>query len=215
MRRLDRPSAWVLGALVLVVLVLGGRAWYTAQSEWVSGQAAEAAGRDAAAVGHYRRAMRWAFPFNAYPSRAADSLEALALRLEAKGDVASSLLAWRSIAGSEAATRSLWAASSSARRDRALAQVERLVARRPASPTASDPGRDTVRATDDAWSRASVSVAWAWVLLLGFAVWVAGLWMTATRGFDPSGRLRWAEARTPLTGALIGFAAFVLGMLFA
>ncbi|MEM7436228.1 MAG: hypothetical protein AAF436_13805 [Myxococcota bacterium] len=215
MRRFDRPWVWALGTVVVLGLVLGGRSWNTARHEWASGQAAEADGRDAAAIGHYRRAMRWTFPLNAYPDRAATALESVALRLEANGDVHSALLAWRSVAGSEAATRSFWAGSSSERRDRALAQIERLVAQRPASPAASDPGQDAVRTTDRARSRASVSLAWAWVLLLGFAVWLAGLWLTVTRGFDPSGRLRWTEARTPFTGAVLGLAAFVLGMLFA
>jgi hypothetical protein len=46
-------------------------------------------------------------------------------------------------------------------------------------------------------------------------MWIVSLVLLIRRGFDPLGSPRWPEARAPIWGALVGFASFVLGLIFA
>ena len=213
-----RERPWIVGALVIVILVLvvGMRTVAESHSELATADAYEQGGEVMRALEHYRRAMRWAFPLNSYPARAATSLRHLAKDLEDEGRIDDALLAWRSIAGSSAATRFLYS-TTNPMREEAHDEIARLIAAH--QRTGIDVGADAeeLAAEHRALLRESASPHpfWGTLLLIGFAAWVGGLVVTASRGFDATGRLQWATARAPLSGALAGFVAFVLGMLFA
>jgi len=213
-----RERPWLFGALVALILValMVARTVSESRSELTAADAYDQSGEVTRALEHYRRAMRWSFPLNPYPARAAAALRKIAKALEAEGRIDEALLAWRSIAGSSAATRFLYSTSNPARQE-AYDEIARLVAAHQG--TGIDAGADPQQLAvehralfdKEAWP----DPFWGSVLLVGFAAWVGGLALTVSRGFDPSGRLRWATARAPLSGALVGFVAFVLGMLFA
>lgn len=203
-----KPWAIALAIALLPIVVVGTRAIRTARTELEAGRLDEEQGNFVRATEHYRRAMRWTFPFNPYPEQGALALHELAGRLEIEGDVRGALLAWRSIAGSAAATSSFWKTESSIRTE-AVDAIVRLSK----SPDVERPS--TVRATSPDAFASSGSAWWGTILLLGFAGWVAGLGWTASRGFDATGRFHWTMARRSVVTALAGLVLFILGMLFA
>jgi hypothetical protein len=186
------------------------------RSELMTANAYDESGDVMRALEHYRRAMRWSFPLNPYPTRAAVALRRTAKALEGEGRIEGALLAWRSIAGSSAATRSLYSTTNPAREE-ARDEIARLMAAH--QRTGIDAGADSDQLVVE--HRASFGGGvrpnpfWGTVLLIGFAVWVGGLVLTVSRGFDATGRLHWATAQAPFSGSLVGLVAFVLGMLFA
>lgn len=211
----DRPWVFgVLAAMVLMGLVIL-RTVTQSRFELATADAYVQHGNEMRALQHYRRAMRWSLPLNPYPGRAATSLRVMAKELANEGRVDDALLAWRSIAGSSTATRFLFSISNPPG-DEARNEIARLMA------VGERPGVDSEAAVGEteAAHRAlleedmSPDPFWGTLLLFGFAAWVGALVVTASRGFDPAGRLEWAKARAPLSGALAGFLAFVLGMLF-
>jgi hypothetical protein len=168
------------------------------------------------AVEHYRRAIRWSLPLSPHTAEAVSALESIAAQLEEDGDFAGALLAWRSLLGGLAATRSLYTGSSPAR-ENASDQIARLVALDrsvgiDASLSAEQLAADHRRLLSE---ESSLDPWWGALLLLGMAIWVGALLLLATRGFDLNGRFRWASARGPIWGALAGFVSLVLGLLFA
>jgi hypothetical protein len=216
-RRL-RERPWIFGVLagVLLVGLVGLRTVSESRSELAAADAYEQSGDAMRALEHYRRAMRWSFPLNPYPDRAATSLRRMAKELGDEGRIDDALLAWRSIAGSSAATRFLYSAPSPLREE-AHDEIARLIAAHQRA--GIDVGTDAEELAAAHRARlkedSSPDPFWGTLLLIGFAAWVGGLVVTASRGFDPDGRLQWVTARAPLSGALAGFVAFVLGMLFA
>lgn len=213
-----RQRRWMLGALIAatVVTLVAIRTVSQSRSELMTATSYDQAGDVMGALEHYRRAMRWSFPLNPYPARAAVALRRLAKAFELEGRIDDALLAWRSIAGSAAATRSLYSTTNTMREE-AREEIARLVTahQRTGMDAGADPEQLVAehRALFDrgAWP----DPFWGTVLLLGFAGWLGGLALGASRGFDATGRLQWATARAPFSGALVGFVAFVVGMLLA
>jgi hypothetical protein len=191
-----RPSLAVgLVIIALAALVLW-RVASEARTELAAAQAYRDDDRPLRAVEHYRRAIRWSLPLSPHTVEAVSALESIAAQLEEDGDVAGALLAWRSLSGGLAATRSLYTGSNPAR-ENASDQIAPADHRRLLSEEISP----------DPW--------WGTLLLLGMAIWVGALALLATRGFDSTGRFRWASARGPIWGALAGFVSLALGLLFA
>jgi hypothetical protein len=201
---------------IVTVSLIGWRIATQARAELDEAKAHQEAKRTSRAVEHYRRALRWSLPFDTASDDAVESLQSIARASEAAGDPATALLAWRSLAGSLAARRSLYAGAHPAR-ERAKDEIARLVAQD--EKAAIDAGLSAERLASEHQSlldrQASPAPLWATLLLLGFAVWLASLFALIVRGFDSQGSPRWPEARAPLWGALAGFVSFVLGLLFA
>jgi len=207
--------AAIVATIVLAMLVLG-RVAFESQADLVAANAYRDDDRIPLAIEHYRRAIRWWFPFSPFASDAVSALKSIASRSEADGDIAGALSAWRSLAGGLAATRFLYSGSSP-ELEHAHDEIARLVAMDRSAAIDANLSIEQleaahrrllgVRVSPDPW--------WGTLLLLGMVVWVGALALMAWRGFDASGRLRWRSARGPLWGAVIGFASFVLGLLFA
>jgi hypothetical protein len=216
-----KPAAVRAGVAVAVLTIAFGALlfWRVASESRVELAAAVAYrhdGRLALAVEHYRRAIRWSLPFSSNTVEAVSALESIAAQLEADDDVAGSLLAWRSLSGGLAATRFLYSSSNGAR-DNANDQIARLVALDRTAAIDANLSAEQLAADNRRLLREEVSPDpwWGTLLLLGMATWVGALVVLARRGFDSSGRFRWVGARGPLWGAVVGFATFVLGLLFA
>jgi hypothetical protein len=189
-------------AVAVVFVTLGALLLWRVASESSAELAAAHAYRQedqlAPAVEHYRRAIRWSLPLSPNTVEAVSALESIAAQLEADGEVAGALLAWRSLAGGLAATRFLYSGSNPSR-ENASDQIARLMAMNRSAAIDAN--------LSNPW--------WGTLLLLGMAVWVGALVLLAWRGFDSAGRFRWAAARGPIWGALVGFVSFALGLLFA
>jgi hypothetical protein len=207
-------------AVAVVFVTLGALLLWRVASESSAELAAAHAYRQedqlAPAVEHYRRAIRWSLPLSPNTAEAVSALESIAAQLEADGEVAGALLAWRSLAGGLAATRFLYSGSNPSR-ENASDQIARLMAMDRSA--AIDANLSTEQLAADHRRLLSDEVSpdpwWGTLLLLGMAVWVGALVLLAWRGFDSAGRFRWAAARGPIWGALVGFVSFALGLLFA
>jgi hypothetical protein len=118
-------------AVAVVFVTLGALLLWRVASESSAELAAAHAYRQedqlAPAVEHYRRAIRWSLPLSPNTAEAVSALESIAAQLEADGEVAGALLAWRSLAGGLAATRFLYSGSNPSR-ENASDQIARLMA---------------------------------------------------------------------------------------
>lgn len=212
----DRPRFFAALVVLFFVVLVGTRTVSESHSELVAAHAYDQSGDTMRALEHCRRAMRWSFPLNPYPARAAAFLRSTAKDLESEGRIDDALLAWRSIAGSSAATRFLYSTANPAREE-AHDEIARLIAVHQGAGIDVGTDAEELAAEHRALLKEDISPDpfWGTLLLVGFTAWVGGLVVTASRGFDATGRLHWATARAPLSGALAGFVAFVLGMFFA
>jgi hypothetical protein len=207
-------------AVAVVFVTLGALLLWRVASESSAELAAAHAYRQedqlAPAVEHYRRAIRWSLPLSPNTVEAVSALESIAAQLEADGEVAGALLAWRSLAGGLAATRFLYSGSNPSR-ENASDQIARLMAMNRSAAIDANLSMEQLAADHRRLLSDEVSPDpwWGTLLLLGMAVWVGALVLLAWRGFDSAGRFRWAAARGPIWGALVGFVSFALGLLFA
>ena len=209
---------WGLAALVIlaVLALVGWRLVSEGRAELAKAATHHEAGQVTRASEHYRRSLRWSLPFGPTRAEAIGGLESLARSAEADGDRAGALLAWRSLLGGLAARRFLYSPANPSR-ERAKDELARLVAldEKAAIDAGLSPERVGAEHRDLLDREASPDPLWGTFLLAGFALWIVSLVLLIRRGFDPRGRPRWPEARTPIWGALVGFASFVLGLIFA
>lgn len=212
----ERSGVAAAFAVVALLALLLGRVGFESSRELDAANAHRQEGRSGLAIQHYRRAIRWAFPLSPYSAEAIAELGSLAEELEAEGDRAGALLAWRSLSGGLAATRYLYARSNPAR-ESANAQIARLLAMDRSAAIDASLSDEQLAADHRRLLSGEISPNpfWGALLLLGMAVWVGALVLMARSGFDSAGRFRWASARGPFWGALVGFVSFALGLLFA
>jgi len=213
---LASPGAVVAAVTIALVAVVLWRVASESSAELATAHQYRQDDQLAAAVEHYRRAIRWSLPLSPNTAEAVSALESIANQLETDRDVAGALLAWRSLCGGLAATRFLYSRSSPAR-ENASDQIARLVAMDRS--VAIDANLSAEQLEADHRRLLGEEVApdpwWGTLLLLGMALWVGSLVLLAWRGFDSEGRFRWAAARGSIWGALLGFVSFALGLLFA
>lgn len=210
-------SPTVAGIVSISLLgLLVGRVVTESRTELAAANAYREEDQAGRAIEHYRRAIRWSLPLSPYTAEAISGLASLATELEAEGDSLGALLAWRSLSGGIAATRTLHSGSDP-ERENANDQIARLMSLDRGA--AIDAGLGTEQLAADhrrlLSEQGSPAPLWGTLLLLGTAVWVGALVLMARRGFDSAGRFQWPSARGPLWGALVGFVAFALGLLFA
>ncbi|MBT8470732.1 MAG: hypothetical protein HKN10_05760 [Myxococcales bacterium] len=217
MTYLWKRSGIVAGIAIIAVLsLLCGRVAFEARGELAAARAYRQDDRPDRAIEHYRRSIRWDLPLSPYQAEAVSELQSLANELEAEGNTDLALLAWRSLSGGIAATRTLYSGSQPVR-EKANDQIARLLATdRSAAVDArlsvEQLAADHRRLLSD---QVSPDPFWGLMLMFGMAVWVGALLLLARSGFDSAGRFHWATARGPVWGALLGFVSFALGLLFA
>lgn len=213
-----RPSAAVLALLGVVTLagIIVGRAAISSRTELELATDYRQSGQLDRATEHYRRCLRWSFPFSPARGQALAGLEALAAELEASGDRAAALLAWRSLLGGVAASRFMYSGGDPAV-EHAKDEIARLLALDGGAPIDANLGAERLAADHRRLLDRQVSPhpLWGTILLLGFAVWIGSLVLVINRGFDRAGKPSWPAIRAPLSGALAGLVSFVVGLLFA
>lgn len=202
--------------MIAILAVVVARVGNESRTELRTAEGHRQEGRVELATEHYRRAIRWAVPLSPYSSRAVSGLESLAEQLETEGDTDGALLAWRSISGGLAATRTLFSGVQPARQ-RANEQIARLMSEDRSAAIDSSLSRDQLAADHRRLLSDGISPDpfWGGLLLLGMALWVGALAVLARRGFDSAGRFDWASARGPVWGGFVGFVSFALGLIFA
>ena len=205
--------ALVMSAFIALVL---GRAVLESRAELQAARSYHDAEQLTRATEHYRRALRWSFPFSPYTDEAVSGLQSVAKELEGAGDGDGALLAWRSLAGGIAASRFIYSRSN-APAARAKAEIARLLALDGRAAIDANLNADKLQADHERLlsRQPSPDPFWGTLLLLGFAAWIGSLLVLIRRGFSPNGRPSWPGARGPLWGALLGLGSFVLGLLFA
>lgn len=202
--------------LFTIVALVAGRAVTEARHELVLAQEHQSENRPLRAIEHYRRALRWWFPWTPHEPEAASSLRALAEELEAAGEIDSALLAWRSLIGGMEASRLPFDVQDP-RREHAKDQIARLLVLQGATGIDASLTEERLQAEhrESLDRRVGPDPLWGAVLVVGFTLWLVGLVLLISRGFDRRGRLVWSAARGPASGAIVGFVSFVLGLLFA
>lgn len=213
-----RSRAALIVAFTVVVLagIMVGRAVTQSRAELETAEAYRHEGRLSRAVEHYRRSLRWSFPFSPFRSEAISGLESVAVELEEAGDVAGALLALRSLVGGVAASRFMYSGPHP-RAERAKDDIARLLALGGGAPIDANLGMDQLAADQRRLldRAASPHPLFGTLLLLGFTVWIGSVVLVINRGFDTTGKLLWPAARAPLFGAIGGLVSFVVGLLFA
>lgn len=214
----SRSRAALIVAFTVVALagIMVGRAVTQSRAELETAEAYRHEGRLSLAIEHYRRSLRWSFPFSPFRGEAISGLESVAVELEEAGDVAGALLALRSLVGGVAASRFMYSGAQP-RAERAKDNIARLLALGGRAPIDANLGTDQLAADERRLldRAASPHPLFGTLLLLGFAVWIASVVLVINRGFDTSGKLLWPAARAPLFGAIGGLVSFVVGLLFA
>ena len=195
------------------------RAFVGAREELAGARAAEAAGDLDAAIELFAYALRWYTPGAGAPVEAADGLQAIAARAEASGDRDHALAALRRLRGGMRAVRSVYSpfAARMASVDDAIARLTADAQIALGQPTLRGRNRDQLVADHRALLALDATPAPGWSLLvvLAFAGWVIGGFLTIGRGLDAEGRRvagafwRWAG----LTAVCFGL--WVLGLLSA
>ena len=211
-----RAAATAVLAFSLVAVLAAGRTVWHAADELQTARTFRDAGNSRRAIEHYRRTLRWYFPLTPYESRATDALSTIARRAEDAGDVATALLAWRSLVGGLNARRFSYSASDPIL-ERGKDEVARLLSLHGRVPIDAGMSVEQLREGHRRMLDRvpSPNAFWATLLLLGFAAWIASLVALTRRGFDTAGRIAWPASRSALWGAALGFVSFVLGLVFA
>jgi hypothetical protein len=204
----------VAGVALVVVSAVWLKVALESRAEVAAGAAAEAAGDREAALMHYRRAVHWYSPLSGAVERAVAAMEAMARAAEAAGDRVFALDAWRDLRSSLYAIRHVVIPYESELR----ASEERIAALLATTPATIAEDRDKPAATRNAEVLALLrrdnapGVVWSLVLLLGFAVWVGGVFWFILRAIRDDESLDVRRAAVSGATVVVGFALWVVGL---
>jgi hypothetical protein len=188
----------------------------SARHELATGEGLLQRGDREGAVVHLRRAARWYAPFSPYHVLALSRLSEIGHAAEQAGESALALSAYRAVRGSILATRSLYVPER-ARLEAANQRIALLMAHEPA------PGMDAGKTPEQLRQEhlalltpiPGPNVFWSVVVLLGFACWVGAAFAFSVRAIDEEDRWVLPEVRRWSGLIVLGFGAFVLGMVLA
>jgi hypothetical protein len=151
------------------------------------------------AIVHARRSASWYLPGAPHVPAAYGRLIKIAQNAEGRGDVATSVLAWRAIRTAAISSRFLFIPHQQ-ELELANASIARLSARR--TPTLGAPAAvdvDIERAQREALARIDrPRVPWIVVMCGSMASMAVGLFALATRAVSKAGAIVWNRARVPL-----------------
>lgn len=210
------PVLAALGFTLAMALPFGAaaaRAIVDGRTELAACDAALVAGDVAGATVHARRAAGWYVPGAAHVETAYARLRTIGLEAEARGDRDAALFAWRSI---RAASLGTAFAIEPHRAARAFAdrRVAELSAEAPASPVQRDARPDDLLRAHlaDLAREPGPRPAWTTLAALGLAAFAVGAVAAVRRGLGRDGGIDLRAAKAPLALALVGAAAWVVGL---
>lgn len=210
-----RPLAICLLSLVVLVLVMSGRAVLASRAAWQGAAQSLSDGDVDTAIVQLRSAARWYAPLNVYATRSLLRLEQVATAAEAQGEHERALRAYRAIHAAILATRSFYTPHGEilARADERIAT---LMAREPAPPI--EQGRTPEQRKADYLALLAVHDPKAGGVLLafaGFATWVGSAMAFLLLGVDGEGRIMRRIAKRSVLCLLAGWIAFAIGLRIA
>ena len=180
-------------AVAVVFLALWLRVWTGARAELELAENARSSGDVSVAINHYQYALRWYTPGASAPSSAAAALDEIATEAAKSGDRPLALTALRRLRGGILATRHLWSPFG----DR-LAGVETRLAKHTAAAQMAL-GQRTIRGRTLEELEAdhlallqrdpTPSVGWSLLVFFSFLGWLAGVFMTLSRGLTRDAQL--------------------------
>lgn len=202
--------------LALVLSAFAIRVVTSSKAELDVGDSRRRSGDIEAAIVHYRRAARWYAPFSPFHVHALMALENLAAYAEQRGDVELALSGYRAIRSATLSTRSFYQPEE-ARLNVANRHIAALMAGLPAPPMDAGKSKEQLEREHLALLNANPDpkLGWTFVLLFGFAAWIAGAFAFTLRAIDDDDRFVRREALRWGAVIVAGFALFVLGMALA
>jgi hypothetical protein len=204
---------WAAAALVLVLFVLG-RCALESRREFMKGEGLAGKGETAEAILHFDRSIHWYFPLNPYVERSIRSLWDLGRALETK-DRDMALRAYESIRGGLYAVRSFF----QPHEDWIPKANERIAALRATSDTETNrlKGPEEALKYHRGLLEADERPRTGWVLLteIGFFGWLGCTVLLIARGYNREGRMNLARALPWMSGMVLFFLAWILGLLKA
>lgn len=211
-----KPFGRIVGAISVLVLVLGVGVVSTSHAELREGDLLRARNEVDFAIAHYRRAARQYVPLNPYCVEALERLADIARSAEQDGDRERALAAWRSVRGAILASRSFYIPHSP-RLSEANAHIATLMSELPppAIDAARSPEERRAAESDRLGELRDAALAFRLLALLGLATWIFAAWGFVTRAIDEDDRIIGASARLWGTAWIVGFGAFVLGLALA
>ncbi len=196
-----------------ILALIGARVVVASKAELEAGDEARRAGDLDVARMHYRRGARWYAPVNPYCAEALDRLGELAVAAERAGDTDAALASWRAVRAAIVSTRSFYQPHPQ-RLQRASDRIAFLLSQTDLPPIDAGKSPAELRAEHHALlaTLPQPDPWWALLALLGFAAWVAAMFLLASRGIDASDRvLRREVIRWGLVG-VVGLLLFVAGI---
>jgi hypothetical protein len=213
---LVRKFLFVSGVIAIVVAMLGVKAFLSARQAWRHAEVAYQNGEPQEAIAYYERAIKWYTPLSPWVRLAVERLWDIGTQAEAGDDASLALQAYQALRGSLYAVQSFylpyrhWIPKSEAK-------IAALMAR-----TAQTEGQgsdklaqDTARFTQMLQRDTASHVGWTVLTEIGFLVWVGAsvglLWCAV----GAQGVWAWRRVLLWGSGIIVGFTAWVVGMLLA
>jgi hypothetical protein len=206
----------VLGAVLTACALFAVSVAYRSQQEFARAEAAHQSGAYAEAITHYERTIKWYLPYSSSVRWAVVRLWDIGVAAEARADTALALAAYRALRGSLFAIQSLylpypeWIPKCEARIAALMPDTMRANYKERA-PQA----QHQARFLQMFQRNPAPQLGWSLLLELGFLTWVGAtvglIWNVETR----DDRWVWRHVWRWSSGIALGFAAWMIGMLYA
>lgn len=210
---MKRAIPWFAGAF-LVLISLGIRAVYESRLEYQRGEAAQKQGKEEKAVRHYDRSIHWYAPFNPYPLKSIKRLWQFGAMYEEKNPKLA-LLAYDAIRGSIHAIRSLYWPY----RNWLPKVNERIAKLRAQEHLAENPTLDSKKI--HAFHKRVLAIderphtGWVIFAQIGFWGWLLAVLGWIWKGFDAQGKMYWKPSLPWISGIIVFFSFWILGLVHA
>ena len=213
---LTRQISLALGAVLIACVFFAVAVACRSQQEFARAEAAHQSGAYAEAITHYERAIKWYIPYSGSVRRSVARLWDIGVAAEARADTALALTAYRALRASLFAIQSLYVPY-----PEWIPKCEaRIAALMPDTMQAHYKARapqeqHRVRFLQMFERNPAPQPGWTLLLELGFLAWVGAtiglIWNVEIR----EGRWLWRYGWCWSSGIVLGFAAWVIGMLYA
>jgi hypothetical protein len=213
--RVARTVAQTLLALLVLMLVMSGRALLESRAAAAQASASLAAGDLDAAIVQLRGSARWYTPFNVYARSSLERLEALAQAADARGERERALSAYRAMHAAIQASRSFYLPHQDL-----LARADEQIALHMASepPARIEQHRTPAQRKDDyleLLQPRDPNPTGVLLAFVGFVTWVGAAIAFLSWGVDQEGRILRFVARRSVLFLLAGWIAFAVGLRIA
>jgi hypothetical protein len=205
-----------VGLIVIVMAILGINVALNARQALRHGEAAYQSGKPKEAIMHYERAIKWYTPLSPWVRLAVERLWDIGTQAEASDDVSLALQAYQGLRSSLYAVQSFylpywhWIAKSEAKIAALMARTTQTEGQ-----GSGKLAQDTARFTQMLQRDPASHVGWTVLTEIGFLAWVGasiGLLWCAVGG---RGVWVWRQGLLWGSGIIVGFTAWIIGMLLA